>query len=421
MLDADKVSNMAQDAAGTVPVTAPGQPVGLVRDLSGGGRHATQYTSAARPTLVRLPASGARNRVRPTSEALSQWVSGGSVTVVDNTPGGSTITAAAGSSQHTLISARDAGPANADLTVTLEAKAGTETLLILQPQGATPSNRWTYQVNLATGVVTSQGGAGEATNAGAVSAGLEDGWWKITVKMKPQTTAGTGVALRAFVRTEAAWTAAGTETLQIRRVQIESGTAATKYQTVASASDITESGAADIWALSFDGVDDWLTTTSMAMAAGGRTVIAALQKRSDANIGTVVETGPDWSTTPGAINLIAPATPATGDYGSRTRPAANPANLNSASSFAAPHMAVLSLRLATGNHVLRINGTTVASAAQADAVSALTAAINIGGRSNGSRFGAINLYGLIVIDRALNDFEMARAEAWAAAKCGVVL
>ena len=108
--------------------------------------------------------------------------------------------------------------------------------------------------------------------------------------------------------------------------------------------------------LEFDGVDDWMTTASMALAAGGRTVIAALQKRSDASIGTVVETGPDWSTTPGAINLIAPATVATGNYGSRTRPAANPANLNSASSFAAPHMAVLSLRLATGNHVLRVNG-----------------------------------------------------------------
>lgn len=172
--------------------------------------------------------------------------------------------------------------------------------------------------------------------------------------------------------------------------------------------------------LEFDGVDDWMTTASMALAAGGRTVIAALQKRSDASVGTVVETGPDWSTTPGAINLIAPATPATGDYGSRTRPAANPANLNSASSFAAPHMAVLSLRLATGNHVLRVNGVAL-NGAQPDSVSALTAPVNIGGRSNGSRFGALNLYGLAVIDRALTDVELAQAEAWMAAKCGVVL
>jgi hypothetical protein len=38
-----------QDAAGTTPVTADGDPVGLMLDLSGNGNHATQGTSAARP------------------------------------------------------------------------------------------------------------------------------------------------------------------------------------------------------------------------------------------------------------------------------------------------------------------------------------------------------------------------------------
>src|SRR5690554_6216110 len=38
-----------QDAAGTTPVTADGDPVGLMLDLSGNGNHATQETSARRP------------------------------------------------------------------------------------------------------------------------------------------------------------------------------------------------------------------------------------------------------------------------------------------------------------------------------------------------------------------------------------
>ena len=46
-------SNMAslfQDSAGTIPVTAAGQPVGLMLDVSGNGNHAAQSTTTARPT-----------------------------------------------------------------------------------------------------------------------------------------------------------------------------------------------------------------------------------------------------------------------------------------------------------------------------------------------------------------------------------
>lgn len=49
--DPSDLSTMYQDAAGTVPVTAVGQPVGRIRDKSGRGNHATQTTTASRPTL----------------------------------------------------------------------------------------------------------------------------------------------------------------------------------------------------------------------------------------------------------------------------------------------------------------------------------------------------------------------------------
>ncbi len=45
---ADRQS-LFQDAAGTIPVTAPGQPVARMTDKSGNGNHATQSTIAARP------------------------------------------------------------------------------------------------------------------------------------------------------------------------------------------------------------------------------------------------------------------------------------------------------------------------------------------------------------------------------------
>jgi hypothetical protein len=46
-----KPEYLFQDAAGTVPVTADGDPVGYMQDLSGNGNHATQSTSAARPVF----------------------------------------------------------------------------------------------------------------------------------------------------------------------------------------------------------------------------------------------------------------------------------------------------------------------------------------------------------------------------------
>lgn len=43
------LSSMFQDAAGTIPVTADGDPVGLMLDKSGNGNHASQSTAPARP------------------------------------------------------------------------------------------------------------------------------------------------------------------------------------------------------------------------------------------------------------------------------------------------------------------------------------------------------------------------------------
>jgi hypothetical protein len=48
--DPSDLSTLFQDSAGTTPVTTAGQPVGKMLDKSGNDNHATQATSAARPT-----------------------------------------------------------------------------------------------------------------------------------------------------------------------------------------------------------------------------------------------------------------------------------------------------------------------------------------------------------------------------------
>lgn len=49
--DPSDFSTMFQDSAGTIAVTAVGQPVGMIKDKSGRGNHATQATSANRPLI----------------------------------------------------------------------------------------------------------------------------------------------------------------------------------------------------------------------------------------------------------------------------------------------------------------------------------------------------------------------------------
>lgn len=47
--DLSNVATLQQDSAGTIPVTAPGDPIGRVMDISGATNHATQATAANRP------------------------------------------------------------------------------------------------------------------------------------------------------------------------------------------------------------------------------------------------------------------------------------------------------------------------------------------------------------------------------------
>lgn len=57
--DPNDLSTMFQDAAGSVPVTAAGQPVGLILDKSGRNNHAFQTASASRPILRQNAITGA--------------------------------------------------------------------------------------------------------------------------------------------------------------------------------------------------------------------------------------------------------------------------------------------------------------------------------------------------------------------------
>ena len=69
--DPSDFAALYQDAAGTVPVTAVGQPVGKAVDKSGRGNHATQSTATARPVVAEVT-SGHSQSTRSTTGSLSR-------------------------------------------------------------------------------------------------------------------------------------------------------------------------------------------------------------------------------------------------------------------------------------------------------------------------------------------------------------
>jgi hypothetical protein len=74
--DTSDMWTMFQDAAGTIPVTAAGQPVGLIRDKSGLNNHAYSTTSSMRPIFEQKPILGANFVTDSTLAQPSKWNTG---------------------------------------------------------------------------------------------------------------------------------------------------------------------------------------------------------------------------------------------------------------------------------------------------------------------------------------------------------
>ena len=98
--DPDDLSTMFRDAAGTIPVTAAVQPVGLMLDKSGRNNHAYQTTSAARPILQQTPILGNELVVNGDfSNGLNGWQNVLTTTTVENGRAKVTYTNGGGLSQ----------------------------------------------------------------------------------------------------------------------------------------------------------------------------------------------------------------------------------------------------------------------------------------------------------------------------------
>lgn len=261
--DPSDLTTLFQDSAGTTPVTAAGQPVGRILDKSGRNNHATQSTAAARPTYGLHPITGIRNLLSYTEQFdNSYW---------------------------------------------LKATSGTGTLPVvtsnfdLAPDGSLTADR----VQLDSGVAgNSQVANSNFTTPNVVGASYTFSIWMRSLSGSPLVTMFSNAQTQnvtvtptwqRFTFTQTAslaadtvrlskrdiWSSAGSADILVWGAQYESGSVATIYQRVVSQFEVTETGVAPVYYLSFDGVDDSMVTPTLTPAIDKAQIFAGMRKLSD--------------------------------------------------------------------------------------------------------------------------------------------
>lgn len=425
--DPTDLTTMFQDSAGTIPVTAPGQPVGRRVDLSGRSNNSTQTIANSRLTYGIEPKTGTRNLFQRTEEfnvvawvKISTTVTADSVVAPNGTTTADTITAVAATSGHytgqiisTVLSATV-------YTVSVYARAGTNNFIQIARDGDAQNYA---NFDLSSGSV---GTVGTKTTAPApVSVG--GGWYRCSATFDSTSTSGTGHRFYIVNSSTAAfaqsWAAAGTETVYLWGAQLELGGTATAYQKVVTAFEVTEAGVDSCHYCQYDGTDDSMATPAINFTgADAMSVFLGVYKRTDAALGTVLELSVDAVNNNGAFALRAPNTTASAAYSYLSRGTAL-ALATTPTTFPAPRHNVLTglSDISADQSVARVNGVQVVSSASDQGTGAYGNYALFSGRRNNTNLPfAGRDYGMLVVGKNASPAEISFMEAWFAARTPTV-
>lgn len=416
--DPSDLSTLFQDSAGTTPVTAVEQPVGLMLDESGNGNHASQPTATSRPVL------SARYNLLTKTEQFddAQWgkTNFASVSLIDqpNPFGGAQSWKAVPSigSGVKTIDRTDALPAFHTKGILAKA-AGYRYLQI--NWGFFFSSTAYVNFDLETGQVTAQTGAtGSVVDFGG-------GWYFCRAEITgPAVTAEHGyTVIPSGTSSRAAhMTGDGTSGIYIWGADLRvanDGADLPPYQRVNTATDYDTQGFPHY--LRFDGVDDWLVTNTITPGTDRVQVFAGARKLSDAAVSILYELSANANLNNGAFYLAAPESTGVPNYAWKSRGDVNTSAFQAAT-FTAPVTNVLTGLggISSDSAVLRVNGSQVAqSTADQGTGNYLAYPLYIGRRGGTTLPFNGRLYSLIVRFGSNLPIEtIEQAEAWINGKTG---
>lgn len=428
--DPSDYSTLFQDSAGTTPVTAVEQPVGLMRDKSGNNNHALQATAASRPVLRarynQLTYSEQFDNAAWTKTNFNAFGSGSTANTTATTDpiGGNTadflqLSTAANVIHHALI--QPFTSASIVYTQSVYFKAAGYSKVGLR-EGVTTGAYAT--ADLSTGNIIASGNGA----SGAFCTSVGNGWYRVGFTFTSGAAPTSGVQVFAMDSgytsgSPAAYTftANGTDGVYIWGAQLVTGSSAGTYQRIAAATDYATAG---FLPYLYFVTDDSFGTNSINFSATDKmSVCAGVTKLSDAAAGIVAELSTNWNTNAGSFIFTAPSAAApTNDinFGSRGSAAAN---LNQGVSLvtAAPTTKVISALndITASTTLFRSNGADVGTASGTKGTGNFgNYPLFIGRRNNATVPFEGRIYGLIVCGKALSASELSATESWMNSRTG---
>jgi hypothetical protein len=267
---------LVTDASGSI-----GTAVGEITNQIAASPDFTQSSAALKPTLGRYPIVGRRNQITYSQEfdnvawdaKVNLSVTANAVTAPDGTATADTITVTA--STNTNFSRTSVIAISANTTFSIYAKKGSS---------ATTSNRFGIRntttasdlvyadINYDTGAISYVVGA-----SGVSVQDAGNGWWRISVSPASGISAGNALTIYCGYTGNAGVAGA---TWSLWGAQVEGAAAATAYQTVAAAYDITESG---------------IQSITMPRGDGGDILTSGVSSFGNATSGLFADTGQNWT------------------------------------------------------------------------------------------------------------------------------
>lgn len=421
LFDIGDMSTLYRDAAGTIPVTAVGQPIGKILDKSGNGNHATQPITASRPTL------SARYNLLTKTEDFSDeaWIRQNCSAVKNyglSPIGTLTSSLITNTAVRGYFSQTDSAAGTQKIFRGYVKNSSTGWVRIVIASIAIGNNGAGYYINTQTGAKGAQFVGGIGYTVASCSTELTaDGWVLITLVVNCTNEIGRPVFTIAANNGDT--NAPVGATVQVWGFDQRVGAASGPYQRVNTATDYDTNPALFPKYLKFDGVDDYLSLPFMSLYGGAASIIAARDAVSQATDTYIIS---ERSTTNANPKYFPSRQLASGGNMDTyiSDDAAAVVLDTTGSAFSGASDKVIRSVVDTGNNIkLFKNGALAAddNYTRAGTLTLNNTTIGASVSTTTSNYASMKLYGLIVTKSALTDAQRRACERHLSRKAGVTL